>query len=263
MKCCEQIVRPRLEILILYVENNTILQNLSLSLDRFLPIRMIMKYLIFTIFSLLYSTILHTSESEYHDIVIKGWRILIDTSVERDTPKELEVTLRLLREKLKQVEIRVPQHKLILLKQTTIWINNQTGIGMSYHDSAKWLKNHGRNPKMAHSIEMRNISDFNRRKDTHPMALMHELAHGLHDKLGFDNQDVIKAYENAIKNKLYFDVTRYDGFRGKAYALTDHREYFAELTEAFFGKNDWYPVTKSELKIYDPVGYQLMEKYWE
>ena len=38
--------------------------------------------------------------------------------------------------------------------------------------------------------------------------------------------------------------------------------YFAELSEAYFGTNDFYPFVRAELKEHDPRGYALMEKAW-
>jgi len=59
----------------------------------------------------------------------------------------------------------------------------------------------------------------------------------------------------------YNYVQHIAGYYGKAYATTNHAEYFAEVTEAFFSsnrfRNDWYPFTNSELKQFDPDGYNL------
>ena len=46
------------------------------------------------------------------------------------------------------------------------------------------------------------------------------------------------------------------------YALNNDEEYFAETTEAYFGKNDFFPFERAELKEFDPTGYALMEEVW-
>jgi hypothetical protein len=43
---------------------------------------------------------------------------------------------------------------------------------------------------------------------------------------------------------------------------TNYKEYFAELTEAYFGKNDFFPFERADLKKYDPTGYKLMQDVW-
>jgi Mlc titration factor MtfA (ptsG expression regulator) len=48
----------------------------------------------------------------------------------------------------------------------------------------------------------------------------------------------------------------------RAYAMTDHKEYFAEATEAFFGRNDFFPFTADELQKHDPGIFALLQKVW-
>jgi hypothetical protein len=46
------------------------------------------------------------------------------------------------------------------------------------------------------------------------------------------------------------------------YGLNNHKEYFAEATEAYLGVNDFYPFVRGELKEHDPRMYKIMEKVW-
>ena len=39
-------------------------------------------------------------------------------------------------------------------------------------------------------------------------------------------------------------------------------EYFAEGTEAYFHRNDFYPFGRVELKGHDPVLHDLVEDIW-
>ena len=39
-------------------------------------------------------------------------------------------------------------------------------------------------------------------------------------------------------------------------------EYFAEGTEAYFDRNDFYPFVRAELKEHDPVLHDLLEEIW-
>ena len=47
----------------------------------------------------------------------------------------------------------------------------------------------------------------------------------------------------------------------RAYALNGPNEYFAELTEAYFGKNDFYPFNRDDLKHHDPDGFRLVDQH--
>jgi Mlc titration factor MtfA (ptsG expression regulator) len=48
----------------------------------------------------------------------------------------------------------------------------------------------------------------------------------------------------------------------RAYAMTTPQEYFAECTEAYFSRNDFFPFTRDELKQHDPEMFALLEKLW-
>ena len=48
----------------------------------------------------------------------------------------------------------------------------------------------------------------------------------------------------------------------KHYATTNHKEYFAEATEAYLYHNDFYPFVRVELNKHDPAAFSLMEKVW-
>ena len=51
-----------------------------------------------------------------------------------------------------------------------------------------------------------------------------------------------------------------DGRRVKHYALTDQKEFFAEMSEAYFGTNDFYPFVRGELMQHDPRAHAILEK---
>ena len=39
-------------------------------------------------------------------------------------------------------------------------------------------------------------------------------------------------------------------------------EFFAEMTESYFGQNDFYPFNRAELRRDEPEVYALMRKLW-
>ena len=50
------------------------------------------------------------------------------------------------------------------------------------------------------------------------------------------------------------------------YAATNHKEYFAECSEAYFSthrfRNDYFPYIAAELKAYDPVAFAMCQSFW-
>jgi len=61
---------------------------------------------------------------------------------------------------------------------------------------------------------------------------------------------------------LYDKVLLYTGREVRHYAATNHKEYFAEGTEAFFYRNDFYPFVAAELQRHDPTLYDLLLDIW-
>jgi hypothetical protein len=94
--------------------------------------------------------------------------------------------------------------------------------------------------------------------------VLHELSHAYHHQvLSSSNWEILQAYRKAVKSKKYESVAFNMGGKRRAYALNSVDEYFAELTEAYIGKNDYYPFNREQLQEFDPIGYELMKKYWD
>ena len=97
----------------------------------------------------------------------------------------------------------------------------------------------------------------------HPAVILHELAHGYHDQiLGFEHPEVIAVFEAAKGSGSYEKVLLYTGAEVKHYGLNNHKEYFAEGTEAYFYRNDFFPFVRAELARHDPRLHDLLKKVW-
>jgi hypothetical protein len=87
----------------------------------------------------------------------------------------------------------------------------------------------------------------------HRCMLLHEMTHAVHHHLfDYENPIIKSAYDSAMSKGL---------FAGQ-YAATNHKEYFAELSCAYFGHLGYPPRTREDLKKYDPTGYHMMELTW-
>ncbi len=173
--------------------------------------------------------------------------------------------LDLLGEKLAEVARVVPADRLKPLRGVRVWVEwDQTDGAAQYHPSADWLRRHGYNPDKAGDMEISNVVHFVQwTRDAQPMMVLHELSHAYHDKvLGDDYEPIRKAYDQAVKGGRYECVPYVLGGQKRAYALNNAHEYFAELTEAYFGVNDFFPFTRDQLRDFDPAGFRLMEDVW-
>ena len=44
--------------------------------------------------------------------------------------------------------------------------------------------------------------------------------------------------------------------------MKNPREFFAELSEAYFGQNDFFPFTREQLRAFDPESFKVIEEAW-
>jgi hypothetical protein len=159
----------------------------------------------------------------------------------------------------------VPAKPLLALRPVRIWVEWGKREGAAeFHPSSVWLRENGYNPEKSGCVELSNIRNFVQwSRAAQPWMVLHELSHAYHSLVLVQNYpDIEVVYKQAVAKKLYNSVPYILGGKRRAYALTNAKEYFAELSETYFGKNDFYPFTRAQLKQYDLVGYQLTEKAW-
>lgn len=177
-----------------------------------------------------------------------------------------ERTLKLLAAQLCQIARVVPAASLAKLRQIPIWVerSSEKFQCMCYHESRDWLSTHGVNPEKTGAVELANPETFLKWTHEQPWMVLHELAHGYHQRfLGHDHAGIRECYAQAKAGKSYESVLRINGKRERHYALDNEKEYFAEATEAFFGTNDFFPFVRAELKEHDPKVFELLGRVWE
>lgn len=202
---------------------------------------------------------------KYESRDIRGFTVLVNPEVLKH-PDDAKAAFAELDAQLKTLSAVVPEKPLAALKKVRIWVEWEAKPkgAAEFHPSAGWLKDNGYNPDKEKCVEINNARSFVKwSRQDQPWMVMHELAHAYHfTVLGEKHAPLLAAYKQAKERKLYDEVERVGGKKQRAYALTDPAEYFAELTEAYFGKNDFYPFTRADLEKHDPVGFALMKAAW-
>jgi hypothetical protein len=136
---------------------------------------------------------------------------------------------------------------------------------MQFHPDAGWLRAHGYSPDLAKCVHLPRAKDVVRKRNINeqPWCILHELAHAYHDQfLTFEEPRVLAAFEQYKRSGRGDTALLYNGKRVKHYALTNHKEFFAEMTESFFGVNDFFPFTRAELIDSEPELHQLLTRIW-
>ncbi|MGY8767132.1 MAG: anthrax toxin lethal factor-related metalloendopeptidase [Pirellulales bacterium] len=221
-------------------------------------------------FSLLNSASAAEKSEHYTPIEkqIEGWTVVFDPQLFSEEHKETgEQAIIALANHLQRIKYIVPQDRVKQLQKLRIWMeldNDKLGA-MQYHPGRGWLLANGHDPHLVNHVHIPHAKALLSRSTwaKHPYVILHELAHSYHDQvLGFEEPNIIAAYNASKEAGIYEKVMLYTGRTVRHYGLTNNKEYFAECTEAYFGVNDFYPFVRAELKNHDPKMYEVMEKVW-
>jgi putative heme-binding domain-containing protein len=210
----------------------------------------------------------------YETRTVRGWSVHVNRELLAADAKPTAKVMELLDGQLEDIAKVVPKAALAKLQQVPLYFNPEyPGVRPTaeYHPGADWLRKTGRDPAMAQAVEFTNVRIYQQEVNRMPWFVLHELAHAYHDRelpKGFGNPEVAAAYARAKESGKYDKVERHFGNGRpnaveKAYAMTTPMEYFAEATEAYFGRNDFFPFTRDELKKHDPDADELLGKLWQ
>jgi hypothetical protein len=80
--------------------------------------------------------------------------------------------------------------------------------------------------------------------------------------LGFENPRVKQVWDKYVASERGVRVLKIDGAKVRHYAMTNHKEFFAEMSEAYFGTNDFFPFVHGELKESEPETFTMLREIW-
>ncbi len=199
---------------------------------------------------------------------IEGWTVRVDDRLLQGPDARMgQRAVKALEAKLTDINTVVPPDKLEKLHAVTIVLDLSHGKlnSMQYHPDADWLRENGYDPKLLHCVHIpvaRQLLEP-RQINVQPWCVLHELAHAYHDQvLGFDEARIRDAYQRYRKSGHGDAALLITGQRVRHYGLTDHKEFFAEMTEAYFGTNDFFPFNRGELMTAEPEIYKLLLEIW-
>ena len=214
-----------------------------------------------------------TTKKHFDPIVreIEGWKVHIDPKMlQGEHSAEGARALTMLASHLQRIAIMIPEDRLKQLQTLEIWIeHDHPEINVEpgpYHPGVGWLVERGYDPRLAKKVHITRAASLLERQQLakHPSVILHELSHAFHDQIlgGYEEPRILAAYKKAMDAGIYDKVLDHTGRKVRAYAATNQMEYFAEGTEAYFDRNDFYPFVRAELKEHDPVFHDLLEEIW-
>jgi arylsulfatase len=199
---------------------------------------------------------------------IEGWTVRVDERLLDPAHRSVgDRALKLLTARLVAIEVVVPSTALAKLRELPIQIDLTHGElqSMQYHPSAGWLTNHGYSAALEKWVHIPDARHFLSPFENHrqPSAVLHELAHAYHDQvLGFEEPRLEAAWKKFRDSGKYNSVVTSPGGRREHYGITNAREFFAEMTETYFGMNDFFPFVAGELRQEEPDIFDLLRSIW-
>lgn len=199
---------------------------------------------------------------------IEGWTVRVDDRLLQGDGTPLgERALKLLGARLIAITVVVPEKSLAKLRAITIELDWNYGElrAMQYHPDVGWLKANGYHEQLAKCVHIPDVEDFLSAEENlrMPWAVLHELAHGFHDQtIGFEDPRVVAQWAKFRDSGKYNSVLTTTGKMREHYGVTNQMEFFAEMTECYFGSNDFYPFVTGELKQAEPEIFALLADIW-
>ncbi|NQT81759.1 hypothetical protein HQ563_01960 [bacterium] len=202
--------------------------------------------------------------SKYEKRKIEGWTVYVSPPLIQQKAYGDEMC-KLLKYKLHLVKRYMPEKAIEQLRKVPIWLEKESDAVryMTYHASAEKLKVSNQNPDKLHAVEIGNAGNFYQWQNLQPFMILNQLAWAYYDRvLGGDVPEIKTAWQRAIKSGQYDSVLRFDGKHVRHPALSGLREFFAEMTESYYGVNDHYPFLQFETRQHDLETCQLLAKLW-
>ncbi len=205
------------------------------------------------------------AEAAYQKVSLDILSLYVSPELEEKDAAVRKELVETMQAKVEEIRKVLPAASYEKLKGAVI-IANRMGLkpGAAYHTDLGYLNRTGIPGYYHQAVEIQQAAGFlHNTLKVQPSAVLHELAHKFHHEvLSAKHAGVLEAFEAAKAAGIYERVAYAKGLPRRAYAMASVSEYFAELTEAYFGRNDFYPFVRSELKSHDPKGYAMIEACW-
>ena len=207
----------------------------------------------------------HKEAIEYKKMIIEGWTVMISPAVQNDVGLHQPIVDQL-NVDLRRVKSVVPNELLLRLQETVIWSEKSMPIkrleSLFFNGSRKMTKKYALVPDSYGGVILGKTKAYLALANAKPWGMLHELTHAYHQfHIRHTYAPIKLAFENTKKNDLHNPKSD-KRISGSGYPTRNQKEYFSELTVAYFGKKLFYPHTRAELAEYDPLGYCAVVKAW-
>ncbi len=201
---------------------------------------------------------------DYERRTVRSFPVYVAPEFKTDTDGLLQKCLQILEANAERLERIVPRPAWDTISKVPIWLDYKP------HPYAGGIYYHSRESLIASGVSLAKLGSIQFFSSLPVMLaheinpLLHELAHAYHERvLSWSYAPLLEAFVRAGRSGRYNAVRHVSGRHERAYAITNFSEFFAELSEAYFGVNDFFPFTRKDLKEFDPDSYRAVSDAWE
>ncbi len=192
---------------------------------------------------------------------VEGWKIIVNNALLGDgrLADIGETCLNKFQKNLATIKTLIHPDPLKELMKVPIWLEVNTTRGrhgptpgFHYHPGLDWLVDMDYNPAKHKCVEFGVAKGYaNRDPKASINVVLHELAHGYHDRvLSFENEDVKAAYKRVVEGT---------SFRARDWVRSNHKEFFCGVTQRHLLDKE----TRVDQEKRDPKLAALLTRIWE
>lgn len=210
---------------------------------------------------------------QYSERVLAGWNVFVEKQLLDEDPATAQKAIAKLEAKLGETAKALPAPAVKALQGVKIFLlygPKATGGGRSssfqYFRPGAPKYTPYLDERMSNSVLIFSAYNYNYLDTLWSVkGLVHELAHAWHFLHWKEKEPgIYDAWATAMKAGLYKSDVAADAknITTLRYAAQNQLEYFAELSAMYFVGCNYPPANRAELKAYDLVGYDMIERYW-
>lgn len=199
----------------------------------------------------------HEPKASYTKLNINGWTVYLSSDFARK-PRERKIIVEKIRKQTGFIASKVSAKHLKVMRKADIWVE----AGDHYRALARHISKTAVYQENVNIDKVKDIEIFGRyARVRQPTLVLHELSHVYHDrKLKWQDSRIERLYKK-FKSGMPTAKDRC-GRVTKAYGLTNHHEFFATFTEAYFAKTCTYPYDRETIRKSHPAMHELLKKVW-
>jgi hypothetical protein len=197
---------------------------------------------------------------------IAGWTINVEDTVWLKRPSLTRECLAAIDKSLSKIAATLPPQSLERLRSIPIYLTDTRSVPAPVHThrDKRWLAAHGEDIEKVNAVDICDPDKIVSYLATKDPGLLLEFSFAYQQLfLTASDQDTLRQiYTSALSEGKYRLVASDRGVR-QTPAAYDESQMFVSGSQAYWGRNDFYPFTRAELKEYDPKLHDFLKLVWE